>query len=59
MADVLDASVSALKMRVLRAREALAAALHSREVTKQPAARLYIRRGLKGVQEAAASEEET
>jgi len=45
MAELLDASVSALKMRVLRAREALAAALPSRNVTDSPPARLVIRRG--------------
>src|SRR5688500_7275433 len=45
MAELLDASVSALKMRVLRAREALAAALAVREVTESPPARLVIRRG--------------
>jgi RNA polymerase sigma-70 factor (ECF subfamily) len=45
MADLLDASVSALKMRVLRAREALGAALDRPEVTESAAARLTIRRG--------------
>ena len=45
MAEVLDASVSALKMRVLRAREALGAALAGRDVTNSPPARLVIRRG--------------
>jgi len=40
MAELLDASVSALKMRVLRAREALMAALPSRDVTESPPARL-------------------
>ena len=34
MAELLDTSVSALKMRVLRAREALSAALHDRDVTQ-------------------------
>ncbi len=34
MAELLDTSVSALKMRVLRAREALSAALHDRGVTQ-------------------------
>lgn len=38
MAELLDASVSALKMRVLRAREALSAALRHSEVTQQPPA---------------------
>jgi RNA polymerase sigma-70 factor (ECF subfamily) len=37
MADLLDASVSALKMRVLRAREALSAALRQENVTDDPA----------------------
>ena len=45
MTELLDASVSALKMRVLRAREALAAALQGSEVTEPLAARLVIRRG--------------
>ena len=44
MADLLDASVSALKMRVLRAREALAGALQSRDVTEPSVDRLSIRR---------------
>ena len=44
MSELLDASVSALKMRVMRAREALGAALRSGEVTEPPAARLSIRR---------------
>jgi RNA polymerase sigma-70 factor (ECF subfamily) len=44
MAELLDASVSALKMRVLRAREALAGAV-GRDVTESPRARLVIRRG--------------
>jgi RNA polymerase sigma-70 factor (ECF subfamily) len=43
MADLLDASVSALKMRVLRAREALASALRNCRVTETPPARLVIR----------------
>jgi RNA polymerase sigma-70 factor (ECF subfamily) len=37
MAELLGASVSALKMRVLRARETLAAALRNDEVTRQAA----------------------
>jgi RNA polymerase sigma-70 factor (ECF subfamily) len=45
MAGLLGASVSALKMRVLRAREALSAELRKREVTDQPVSRLSIRRG--------------
>ena len=45
MADLLDVSVSALKMRVLRAREALAAALDGRDVTQSTPARLVVRRG--------------
>ena len=40
MAELLDAKVSALKMRVLRAREALSAALREGEVTQSAAARL-------------------
>lgn len=36
MAELLDASVSALKMRVLRAREALRVALHEADVTREP-----------------------
>lgn len=44
MADVLGASVSALKMRVLRAREALSEALRSKNVTLQSPARLSLRR---------------
>jgi RNA polymerase sigma-70 factor, ECF subfamily len=44
MAELLDASVSALKMRVLRAREALAAAMRGRDVTDRPSPRLVIRR---------------
>jgi RNA polymerase sigma-70 factor (ECF subfamily) len=45
MAELLDAKVSALKMRVMRAREALSAALQGPEVTESAAARLSIRRG--------------
>ena len=45
MAELLDAKVSALKMRVMRAREALSAALQEGEVTESAAARLSIRRG--------------
>jgi RNA polymerase sigma-70 factor (ECF subfamily) len=45
MAELLDAKVSALKMRVMRAREALSAALREGEVTESAAARLSIRRG--------------
>lgn len=45
MSELLDASVSALKMRVLRAREALAAALQERDVTSAPAVRLSVRQG--------------
>ena len=45
MAEVLDASVSALKMRVMRAREALGTALAGRVVTDSAPARLVIRRG--------------
>jgi RNA polymerase sigma-70 factor, ECF subfamily len=37
MADVLDVSVSALKMRALRARQALSAALRTRDVTDDAA----------------------
>ncbi|MDP2321305.1 MAG: sigma-70 family RNA polymerase sigma factor [Acidobacteriota bacterium] len=44
MAELLGASVSALKMRVLRARETLGSALQSRNVTKLSAARLSSRR---------------
>lgn len=40
MTELLEASVSALKMRVLRAREALALALQDEGVTRQPVARL-------------------
>jgi RNA polymerase sigma-70 factor (ECF subfamily) len=45
MAGLLEAKVSALKMRVMRAREALSAALQRREVTEPRPVRLYIRRG--------------
>jgi RNA polymerase sigma-70 factor (ECF subfamily) len=47
MSELLDVSVSALKMRVLRAREALAAALTAQdcEVTELNPARLSVRRG--------------
>src|SRR5262245_14196512 len=46
MAGLLEASVSALKMRVLRAREALATQLRNREeVTEPRPSRLSIRRG--------------
>jgi RNA polymerase sigma-70 factor, ECF subfamily len=45
MAPLLEASVSALKMRVLRARESLAAQLRNREVTAQPPSRLSLKRG--------------
>jgi RNA polymerase sigma-70 factor (ECF subfamily) len=44
MAELLGSRISALKMRVLRAREALGAALAGRGVTKPPSARLLIRR---------------
>lgn len=44
MADLLGASVSALKMRVLRARDALGAALRKEEVTIKPPVRLLFRR---------------
>jgi RNA polymerase sigma-70 factor, ECF subfamily len=43
MAELLDASMSALKMRVLRARGALSAALQNRKVTQASPARLSIR----------------
>lgn len=43
MAELLEASVSALKMRVLRAREALTLALQDRDVTEFAPARLYVR----------------
>jgi RNA polymerase sigma-70 factor (ECF subfamily) len=42
MADLLDTSVSALKMRVLRAREALCATLRKEDVTSPAAVRLSI-----------------
>jgi RNA polymerase sigma-70 factor (ECF subfamily) len=45
MAELLDTKVSALKMRVMRAREALGAALGGPEVTESAPARLSIRRG--------------
>jgi len=45
MAEMLDASVSALKMRVLRAREALASTLQGGQVTKTLHARLSMKRG--------------
>lgn len=45
MAELLHASVSALKMRVLRARDVLGTALQRREVTERQPVRLYIRRG--------------
>jgi RNA polymerase sigma-70 factor (ECF subfamily) len=45
MAELFDVSVSALKMRVLRAREALAAAVTRVDVTDPAAARLVSRRG--------------
>jgi RNA polymerase sigma-70 factor, ECF subfamily len=45
MSDLLGVSVSALKMRVLRAREALASALQDGEVTNAAPARLSITRG--------------
>ncbi|MGH9346918.1 MAG: RNA polymerase sigma factor [Vicinamibacterales bacterium] len=44
LAELLDASVSALKMRVMRAREALSTALNRRAVTERPQPRLQIRR---------------
>ena len=44
MADLLGAKVSALKMRVMRAREALSGTLRGREVTEPPPVRLYVRR---------------
>lgn len=44
LAGMLGASVSALKMRVLRAREALAGQLQNPEVTGKPVNRLSIRR---------------
>jgi RNA polymerase sigma-70 factor (ECF subfamily) len=45
MAELLGARVSALKMRVMRAREALTASLRAPGVTEQPSARLSIRHG--------------
>jgi RNA polymerase sigma-70 factor (ECF subfamily) len=45
MAELLDAKVSALKMRVMRARETLSGALGGPEVTESTPARLSIRRG--------------
>jgi RNA polymerase sigma-70 factor (ECF subfamily) len=45
MAELLDAKVSALKMRVMRARETLSEALRQGEVTESPAVRLSVRRG--------------
>ncbi|HEY5617266.1 MAG TPA: RNA polymerase sigma factor [Vicinamibacterales bacterium] len=45
MAELLGASVSALKMRVMRAREALVSALQSDEVTEAVAIRLSTRGG--------------
>jgi RNA polymerase sigma-70 factor (ECF subfamily) len=45
MSELLNASVSALKMRVARAREALSAALGDREVTYKRPVRLLFRRG--------------
>jgi len=45
MSDELEASVSALKMRVLRAREALSAALQRTDVTQTVPARLLVKRG--------------
>ena len=44
MADLLGASVSALKMRVLRARETLGAALRHKDVTVSSPVRLLFRR---------------
>ena len=44
MDELLDAKISALKMRVMRAREALTVVLRPQEVTKSLAARLSIRR---------------
>ena len=44
MADLLGASVSALKMRVLRARETLGAALQNQDVTVSSPVRLLFRR---------------
>ena len=45
MAELLDAKVSALKMRVMRARETLSGRLGGLEVTESAPARLSIRRG--------------
>jgi RNA polymerase sigma-70 factor, ECF subfamily len=45
MAELLKVSVSALKMRVLRAREALASALQADEVRRAVPARLAVERG--------------
>jgi RNA polymerase sigma-70 factor (ECF subfamily) len=45
MADLSGVSVSALKMRVLRARESLGAALSGGHVTDRPPIRLVSRRG--------------
>jgi len=42
MAELLDASISALKMRVMRARETLAASLRAREVTGTGPVRLFV-----------------
>jgi RNA polymerase sigma-70 factor (ECF subfamily) len=44
MADLLGASVSALKMRVLRSRVALGAALRNKDVTVPSPVRLLFRR---------------
>jgi RNA polymerase sigma-70 factor, ECF subfamily len=45
MSDLLETSVSALKMRVHRARETLCTALHEQDVTSPAAVRLSIGRG--------------
>lgn len=45
MAELLNAKVSALKMRVMRARETLSGRLRGPEVTESEPARLSIRRG--------------
>jgi RNA polymerase sigma-70 factor (ECF subfamily) len=45
MAELLDVKVSALKMRVMRARETLSRSLRGLEVTESPAVRLSMRRG--------------
>jgi RNA polymerase sigma-70 factor (ECF subfamily) len=45
MAELLDTGVSALKMRVMRAREALTEQLRHPDVTEPPVARLSIRQG--------------